>query len=86
MKGIARAVPQVAVVGGRVARCFVAGPSQAGSPIVSLLPAPSELSLTHQMGWSTVQRSDFPLTNIQGAWGLALGPCVLFSVWLPAGC
>ena len=83
MKGIARAVLQVAVVGGRVARCFVAGPSQAGSPIVFLLPAPSELSLTHQMGWSTVQRSDFPLTNIQG---LALGPCVLFSVWLPAGC
>ena len=27
-----------------------------------------------------VQRSDFSLAKIQGASGLALGPCVLFSV------
>ena len=27
-----------------------------------------------------IQRSDFPLVKVQGASGLALGPCVLFSV------
>ena len=33
-----------------------------------------------------VQRSDFPQAKIQGASGLALAPCVLFSVWLLVGC
>ena len=33
-----------------------------------------------------VQRSDFSSAKIQGASGLALDPCVLFSVWLLVGC
>ena len=33
-----------------------------------------------------VQRSDFSLAEVQGASGLALDPCVLFSVWLLVGC
>ena len=51
-----------------------------------LLLVPSGLSLTHQTGWFMVQRSDFSLAKIQGASGLALDPCVLFSVWVLVGC
>ena len=44
------------------------------------------LSLTQQTGRFMVQRLKFSLAKMQGALGLALGPCVLSSVWLLAGC
>ena len=42
--------------------------------------APTGLPFTLRAGWFMVQRSDFSMAKIQGASGLALGPCVLFSV------